>query len=117
MAALAAEPRGLILAPLRLGPRMLVATDHDVVAAPYHRSNSGNRFALETLTAAPDAAHARIKERGVNYLAVCLGDTDLPRLLAYQENSLLKLLVEGPAPPWLLPLPTHGPIHAWRVVD
>ena len=58
MAALAAEPRGLVLAPLRLGPRILVATDHDVVAAPYHRNNPGNRFALDTLTAVPDVARA-----------------------------------------------------------
>jgi hypothetical protein len=117
MAALASEPQGLVLAPLRLGPRILVATDHDVVSAPYHRNNAGNRFALETLTAAPDAAHARIKERGVRYLALCLGDTDLPRLLAYRKNSLLQTLVDGTPPAWLAPLPASGPIRAWRVLD
>ncbi len=117
MAALAAEPQGLVLAPLRLGPRVLVATDHDVISAPYHRNNDGNRFALETLTAAPDAAHTRIKERGVRYLALCLGDTDLPRLLAYRKHSLLQALVDGTPPAWLAPLPTSGPIRGWRVLD
>ncbi len=117
MAALAAEPPGLVLAPLRLGPRILVATKDDVVAAPYHRNNRGNRFALETLTADPATAHAAIKKRGVSYVALCLGDPDLPRLTAYAKNSLLQSLVDGAAPSWLAPLPPHGPIRAWRVVD
>ena len=117
MAALAAEPSGLVLAPLRLGPRILVATDHDVVAAPYHRNNSGNRFAFETLTAAPEAARARIEERGVVYLALCLGDTDLPRLLAYRPGSLLEALVDEKPQSWLAPIEPRGPIRAWRVVD
>jgi hypothetical protein len=117
MDALAAEPRGLVLAPLRLGPRILVATDHDVIAAPYHRNNPGNRFALEALTAAPDIAHARIRERGVDYIAVCLGDIDLPRLMAYRAGSFLETLVEGPPPAWLAPLEPKGPVRAWRVID
>jgi hypothetical protein len=117
MAALAAEPRGLVLAPLRLGPRILVATDHDVLAAPYHRNNDGNRFALEALTGPPDAAHALIKSRGVTYVAICLGDTDLPRLTAYRDGSFLATLVGGTPPAWLAPIEPRGPIRAWRVVD
>ena len=117
MAALAAVPRGLVLAPLRLGTRILVATDQNVVSAPYHRNNDGNRFALQTLTAAPDAAHALIKARGVNYVAVCLADTDLPHLLSYRKNSLLEALIDGAPPTWLVALPAHGPIRAWRVVN
>ncbi len=117
MAALAAEPPSLVLAPLRVGPRILVATDHGVLAAPYHRNNDGNRFALETLTDPPDVAHTRIKARGVRYLALCTGDTDLPRLLAYRKDSLLRALVNADPPAWLAPLPSRGPIRAWRVTQ
>ncbi len=117
MAALAAEPQGLVLAPLRLGPRILLATDHDIVGAPYHRDNDGNRMTFETLLDAPDGAHQRIAERGVRYVALCLGDTDLPNLTAYRADSLIADLANGNAPDWLSPLPSDGPIRAWRVVN
>jgi hypothetical protein len=115
MASLAAEPGGLVLAPPRLGPRILVATGHDVLGAPYHRNNDGNLAAFNMLLAAPAEAHALIRRRGVDYVAVCLGDPDLPRLLDAQSGSLLHGLMEESRLPWLRPLPAKGPIRAWKV--
>jgi hypothetical protein len=117
MAPLADEPRGLVLAPLRLGPRILVATGHDVIGVPYHRNNEGNVAALRMLLAAPSDAGRLIEDRGVDYVAVCLGDPDLARLTAYRSGSLLRSLIENQVPTWLEPLPARGPIRAWRLVD
>ncbi|MFN3401927.1 MAG: hypothetical protein ACK4Z4_16425, partial [Ferrovibrio sp.] len=41
--ALAGHPAGLVLAPIDLGPRLLLDTRHAVLAAPYHRNNRGIR--------------------------------------------------------------------------
>ncbi len=98
MAALAAAPPGLVLAPIRLGPRILVATGDEVLGAPYHRNNEGNRASLDMLLAAPGEAHRMVGERGVRYVAFCVGDPDLPHLEAYRAGSLLDGLVAGKIP-------------------
>jgi hypothetical protein len=117
MASLAAAPPGLVLAPIRLGPRILVATRDSVLGAPYHRDNDGNRAALDMLTAPADQAHRMIAGRGVRYVAYCTGDPDLARLTTYRADSLLNDLASGRAPSWLSPLGADGPIRAWKVAE
>ena len=113
---LAAEPAALVLAPIRLGPRILAATDHSVFAAPYHRNNHGNRTALEMLTVDSMKAEAMLRQLGVGYVAFCLDDPDLPKLKRQGEGSnLLRSLAEGAVPAWLEPLETDGPIRVWRI--
>jgi hypothetical protein len=117
MSALAAEPEGLVLAPLRLGPRILVATPHSVLGAPYHRNVDGNHVALAALSGDAEAARRIVEEREIAYVALCLGDPDLDRLQSRAGDSLTGRLVAGRPPPWLAPLPQVGPIRAWRVVE
>ena len=116
MAALAAEPPGLVLAPIRLGSRLLMATPHSVLGAPYHRNNAGNRTDLEILIADPANAERLIRDRGIEYVALCLDDPDLPVLTRQGDGNLIKVLAEGKAPGWLQPIAGGGPIRAWRVV-
>ena len=117
MAALAAEPHGLVLAPLRLGPRILVATDQEVrrrALSPQQR-----RQPLRARDADRNARHRPCRSQGARrrYVAVCLGDTDLPRLLAYRHGSLLQALVNDNAAGLARTASRAGPIRAWRVVD
>ncbi len=116
MAALAAEPRGLVLAPLRLGPRILVATPHDILAAPYHRNNRGNHVALAALSGSPAEALAAVRENKVRYVAICLGDADLDRLGSATSDPLVRRLAANDPPDWLQPIRQVGAIRAWRVV-
>jgi hypothetical protein len=115
MAALASEPPGMVLAPIRLGPRILLATPHSVLGAPYHRNNAGNRTALEMLVADSATAERLTHERGISYIAICLDDPDLPVLESRGSDNLIKALVNGSAPAWLAPIIRTGPIHAWAL--
>jgi hypothetical protein len=111
LAALARLPRGTILAPLDLGPYVLAATPHDVIAAPYHRNNAGNlasyRFFLD-----PAAARATARAWHVDYVALCdTSFTELP-----QEPAMAARLRAGQAPGWLQPLAIGAPgLKVWRV--
>lgn len=117
MAALADQPPGIVLAPLWLGPRILVATPHAVLGAPYHRNNDGNRVALAALSSDPQTARQIIEERHVDYVALCLGDPDLDRFGPRTGDTLVNRLIADEAPAWLTPLRQVGPIRTWRVVD
>jgi hypothetical protein len=61
---------GPVLAPIDLGPRILLETAHSVVAAPYHRNNRGNRAMF---AAWGDAANARAVMQAwrVRYVVAC----------------------------------------------
>lgn len=115
MAKLADKPRGLVLAPPRLGPWILAATGHDILAAPYHRNNDGNRTAIAALSSTPETARHIVDERGVRYITICLGDPDLERLGSRTDDALIKRLETGRPPAWLLPIQESGPIRTWRV--
>ncbi len=113
---LAAQPPGLVLAPVELGPRILVATGHSVIAAPYHRNIEGNRLALEALSGDADKAHRIVEERGVRYVALCPSAASTARLAAAGGSDFVNALLHGPLPAWLAPLPDDGAIRAWQVV-
>ncbi len=115
MAEFANVPPGLVLAPPRLGPMILATTGHDVLAAPYHRNNAGNRTAILALGGTPEAALQIIEERGVRYVAMCLGDPDLDRLGSRTEDALIERLRADRPPEWLSPIQETGPIRTWRV--
>src|SRR5262249_38653347 len=68
LAPLAKIPAGRMIAPIDLGPGILVATEHSVFAAPYHRNNDGNLAMIRSMMAAPDAAHRILRERQVDYV-------------------------------------------------
>ena len=118
MSVLAAQPSGLVLAPVELGPRILVATRDTVLGAPYHRNNAGNRLALDVLIGTADAARERVRQRGIRYVALCAGATETTRLVAAAgPDSLVANLAAGKTPAWLAPLQQSGALQAWRVVD
>lgn len=60
--ALTKHSAGLVLAPIDLGPRLLINTRHRVLAAPYHRNAYGIRAWLN-----PQAAN----EQKIDYLMLC----------------------------------------------
>lgn len=115
MAALMHEPPGLVLAPAEIGPRILVATPHSVLAAPYHRNNAGNRAALDAMIGSERDAREIVTARGVDYVAICAGAAATRRLAADSPDNFARMLAEGKAPAWLQPLPGVGPLRAWRV--
>jgi hypothetical protein len=115
LSVLADERPGLVLAPAELGPRILVATAHSVLAAPYHRNNAGNRTALDALTGDEATAANIIRDRKIGYVAICVGAAATERLASRGSHSLVRQLLDGTAPNWLEPIGQSGPIRAWRV--
>jgi hypothetical protein len=73
---------GRVLAPIDLGPRILLETGHAIVAAPYHRNNAGNRAAFAAY-ADPARARAIIRAWSVRYVVAC--DPAWPRATGLRQ--------------------------------
>jgi hypothetical protein len=109
-------PPGRVMAPIDLGPAILLETDHAVFAAPYHRNNDGNAAMLKLMLAPVPTARQMLTDRGVDYVVMCLAtpDHDLVKLA---PEGLAARLGRGQTPDFLEPLdldPTHT-ISVWRV--
>jgi hypothetical protein len=108
---LASLPRGLVLAPIDLGPAILLNTPHQVMAAPYHRQGRGIIANHATLNAAPDEARDLAGKHGVTYVVLCRPDKQ-----PSPSVSLINSLARGIAPSWLSPITSgDSPLLIYRV--
>lgn len=107
---LAALPTGLVVADINLGPSILVATHHSVVAAPYHRMQRGILDAHHMLHRAPAEALPLLAARGVDYLVFCSSDRSKAT-----AGSLLQRLEKGEAVVGLEEIPGKGVVRVYRV--
>lgn len=116
-AELAKLPKGLVAAPIDFGAQTLIATHHDVLAAPYHR-NQGNLVAYRIFMASPDEAQALLAQSDVDYLAICTMSAEVGIISREAPNGLMAQLKNDNAPAYLRPIPTPSGsnIHAFEVV-
>lgn len=114
VAPLKALPPGTVLAPVFMGPSILLRTPHAVVAAPYHRAIPGLTAAIEGLGGTDADLRRNIETFGVRYLVLCParpGD-DLQA-----ETAFATRLAAGTASSdWLEPVAVPGGLKVWRVV-
>jgi hypothetical protein len=109
-------PKGRVMAPIDLGPAILLETDHAVFAAPYHRNNDGNAAMLKLMLAPLPTARQMLAERGVDYVVTCSAAPDLD-LVRLAPDGLAARLGRGETPEFLEPLdlkPVRD-ISVWRV--
>jgi len=109
-------PKGRVMAPIDLGPLILVDTDHAVFAAPYHRNNDGNLAMLKLMLAPVPAAHQILSDRRVDYVVICSTAPEQD-LVKFAPDGLAARLGRGETPDFLERLdldPTHK-ISVWRV--
>jgi hypothetical protein len=109
-------PKGRVMAPIDLGPKILVATDHAVFAAPYHRNNDGIVTMLKLMLAPVPTARQILSDRRVDYVVMCSAapEQDFVKLA---PDGLAARLGRGETPDFLERLdldPTHK-ISVWRV--
>jgi hypothetical protein len=109
-------PKGRVMAPIDLGPAILLETNHAVFAAPYHRNNDGNAAMLKLMLAPVPMARQMLADRRVDYVVMCSAgpDQDLVKLA---PEGLAARLGRGQTADFLEPLdldPTHT-ISVWRV--
>lgn len=115
-APLASLPPGLVAAPLDAGAHLLAHTAHQVLAAPYHRNNHGNRLAIDIFLSPPDAARELVRQSHATYLAICPGARQLDVMRRRAPGGLGDQLTQGAAPDWLTPLSVAGtPFRIFRV--
>ena len=117
LAPLASLPRGRVIAPIDLGPGILVATEHSVFAAPYHRNNDGNLAMIRAMMAAPDAARRILREREADYVALCRGSLELLELTEMAPDGLAARLGRNEVPDFLQPVELNSAdnLTVWRV--
>ena len=106
LAPLAELAPGTVLAPIDLGAHILAHTPHATIAAPYHRNNGGNRFALDAFLARPEDARAIVARSGATLLVTCPGQ--MRALVARAPDGLAARLVAGDVPSWLHEI-AHSP--------
>jgi len=116
IASMARLPKGRVMAPIDLGPAILVDTDHAVFAAPYHRNNDGIVAMLKLMLAPVPTARQMLSDRRVDYVVICSAapEQDFVKLA---PDGLAARLGRGETPDFLEPLdldPTHK-ISVWRV--
>ena len=109
-------PKGRVMAPIDLGPMILVDTDHAVFAAPYHRNNDGIVAMLNLMLAPGPAARQILSDRRVDYVVTCSAapEQDLVNLA---PDGLAARLGRGETPDFLEPLDLDSAhkISVWRV--
>ena len=93
--ALAALPRGEVMAPIDAGARLLAGTPQRLVAAPYHRNGAGNLASYRFYAGSPAMA-ARVAAR--LRLAYAVACADMPGRAA--PGTAAHLLADRPLPGW-----------------
>lgn len=111
---LAALPPGTVLAPILMGPTILLRTPHRIVAAPYHRAIPGLTAAIEGLGGTGADLDRVLRDFGVGYLVAC---PDRPADDLQAEPAFATRLARGTAQSdRLQALDLPGPLKVWRVV-
>ena len=114
MAALAAEPVGVVAAASELGAPILRHTGHRVLSAPYHRNQGGMLTELHIGLSRPDQAEAFLRGAGVTLLAFCPTDAQTQSLANAEPQGLYAGLFKGEVPDYLEPVSEEG-LKLYRV--
>lgn len=110
-------PQGEIFAPLDIGPKLLLLTDHSVPATGHHRGNTAMRSVIETALGSADDARAALDERGSFYVALCPNLVEPRNYEAAAPEGFMADLLTGREPDWLTPIETapDTTFKLWRV--
>ena len=112
-------PPGGILAPLDMGPNLLINTDRAVLATGHHRGARAMRLTIDAFSGSPDQALAIMRANDLRYLAICPA---LPELAHYRKRGpkgFAAQLGARQVPQWLepIPMPAKSGMQLWRRVD
>lgn len=112
------QPKGMIFTFIDLGPRIIVATHHDVVGGPYHRNYRAIVDDMKAFRGDEAQAHRIIREYGSDYLLVCPNMSTATIFMSEAPNGFYGQLTRGKVPSWLQPvqLPKDSPFVMWKVV-
>lgn len=117
LAPIKAEPAGVLLGNINMGPTALLETPHRVLAAPYHRNIAGNLVLIDVMTAKPDDAVAMMRKAGITLIAACTEGGDEKELIAMAPQGLMAQLMVNETPNGLteIPVPAGHKMRFWKV--
>lgn len=101
MAALAAEPTGVVSAVSNIGDDILRHTGHRVLSAPYHRNQGGMLTQLHIATEGADTARAFLEGAGVTLVVFCPADPEARQIVRRAPDGLYADLKAGKVPRYL----------------
>lgn len=112
LAPLRTLPPSTLLAPLDMGPDILIRTRHRVIGTAHHRNAAGITAVVEGFTAPPVQARAIIARlnagRGPDYLIACTSLNEFRHYAKEHRGSLAAALDQGRPPQWLKPVQLRG---------
>jgi len=101
-----ALPKSIILAPLDMGPPLLVGTHQGAVTGPYHRDPAALEDVLGFFTATNPRAIAL--RRHATYVVFCVNDGEMAAMAKFAPAGLAAELLHDSVPAWLRPMPLPG---------
>jgi hypothetical protein len=117
IAPLAALPEGLVVTEPDLGPFIVAATEHSVLAAPYHRLDKAILETHALFFASPGDAYRRLIQLNASYVVVCPGLSSTKYQGVPPADAMKPALLRGQPPDFLarVPLASKTPLEVWRV--
>jgi hypothetical protein len=114
----ASMPAGRILVGFNTGPALLRFTPHSVLAANYHRNQSGMIATLKIAMAKPQDALPMMEAQGVNYVLFCDDDPLVDLMKARYPDGFLAQLGKGDVPGYLEEIPQQGDgLHIYQMIQ
>jgi hypothetical protein len=95
----------VVLAPLDLGPDLLLATGHGVMATGHHRGAQAIHDNITLFIRPPEQAAPLIRSYHITYVALCPALAQAQSFGEEGRGGLAERLVAGRVPDWLEPLP------------
>ena len=110
-----ALPQTVILAPLDMGPTLLIGTHQAAVTGPYHRNPAALEDVLRFFTARDTQAIALRRQAG--YVAFCPGDGEMAAMAKFAPDGVAAALLHDRVPSWLqpVPLPRAAGLKLYRI--
>jgi len=116
LARLNALPRSNILAPFDFGPRILLLTQHSVLATSHHRNDLAMGDQIRIFTGSPDTARALLEAHNIRYIVVCEGEAELDIYGERHPDGFWATLSRDQRPQWLQPVHIRdNRLRIWRV--
>jgi hypothetical protein len=118
MGPIQAQPRGMVMTFVDLGPRLITVTHHDAITGPYHRNAQQIVDVMHAWRGTPENARATALRYHADYLLICPMMSESTIYRAEAPGGFYDRLVRGQVPNWLVPvtLPRESPFRMWRVV-
>lgn len=117
--ALDALPPGAILAPLDIGPNVLLYSNKAVLATAHHRGAPAMRGVIDAFTGTPEQARVVMAQHGLRYVMIC---PEVPEIDLYRKRApdgFAAQLLTNRNPAWLraVPLPAASGLKMWELAE